>query len=54
MEARALAFHEALRRAFLTIATAEPQRCRVIAAGQAIEAVEAEVWRHVEPLIEPV
>jgi dTMP kinase len=44
-EAKGLAFHERLRGGFLAIARAEPQRCRVIDAGQPIDAVEAAVWQ---------
>jgi len=42
-----LAFHERLRRGFLEIARAAPERCRVIDARGSIAAVEAEVRRTV-------
>lgn len=46
-EAKGAAFHAALREAFLSIARAEPSRCKVIDASQPVEAVEAAVWGHV-------
>jgi dTMP kinase len=42
------AFHGQLRQAFLEIARAEPARCVVIDASQDQEAVEADIWAHVE------
>jgi dTMP kinase len=48
-EARDIAFHHALRAAFLKIAEAEPGRCVVIDAGWPADAVAADVWRAVEP-----
>ncbi len=42
-----LAFHERLRRGFLEIARAAPERCRVIDARSSIAEVEAEVRRTV-------
>ena len=42
-EAKGLAFHEKLRRAFLDIAAREPDRCVVIDAAHAVDAVEAAV-----------
>ena len=47
-ESKGLAFHERLRRAFQTIAAAEPDRCATIDAAASIEAVEAAVWAAVE------
>jgi dTMP kinase len=41
-ERKGLAFHEKLKRGFLDIAKAEPQRCKVVDAGQSVE----EVWSH--------
>ncbi|AWZ00539.1 thymidylate kinase [Rhodobiaceae bacterium] len=38
------AFHEALRQAFLDIATDEPQRCKVIDATADINAVQQAIW----------
>ncbi|WP_414470989.1 dTMP kinase [Microvirga sp. M2] len=39
-----LAFHRALRQAFLAIARAAPQRCAVIDADQSADEVEAAIW----------
>lgn len=47
-EARPLSFHERLRDGFLVIATAEPERCVVIDALEAQEAVATQVWAAVE------
>jgi dTMP kinase len=47
-EGKGRAFHKRLRQAFLDIAGREPARCVVIAAGAALGAVEAAVWRAVE------
>ncbi|MFN3890373.1 MAG: dTMP kinase [Beijerinckiaceae bacterium] len=43
-EAEAQSFHEALRRAFLDIAAAEPGRCAVVDGSAAPEAVEEAIW----------
>ena len=50
-ERKGLAFHQRLREGFLAIARAEPHRCRVIDADNSIEAVAAQAWRAVEPLL---
>jgi dTMP kinase len=47
-EKRDLEFHERLRQGFLTIAKAEPRRCKVIDGTAPQQAVAAEVWAHVE------
>ncbi|ODT88143.1 dTMP kinase [Phenylobacterium sp. SCN 70-31] len=47
-ESKGLAFHQRLRKAFQTIAAAEPDRCATIDAAASIEAVEAAVWAAVE------
>ncbi len=47
-EAEGLAFHEALRKAFLDIAAGEPGRCEVIDGSGDADAVEAAVWAVVE------
>ncbi|WP_134499656.1 dTMP kinase [Microvirga pakistanensis] len=39
-----LSFHQSLRRAFLAIAKAAPQRCAVINADQSADEVEAAIW----------
>ncbi|MFN3931224.1 MAG: dTMP kinase [Brevundimonas sp.] len=47
-ESKGLAFHERLRRGFLDIAAAHPDRCVVIDADGDQDAVEARVWAAVE------
>jgi len=39
-----MAFHERLREGFRAIAAAEPERCALIDATAAMDAVEAAVW----------
>ena len=46
-EARALAFHTALRAAYAAIAAAEPARCVTIDAALVVEAIAAAVWQAV-------
>ena len=46
-EARGATFHESLRQAFLTLANAEPGRCRLIDATGSREAVQAKVMQSV-------
>jgi dTMP kinase len=48
-ESKGVAFHDRLRTAFLEIAAAEPDRCAVIDATAALDAVETAVWAAVEP-----
>jgi len=43
-EREGLAFHDALRHAFLSIARAEPERCVVIDAGAGEDEVAAAIW----------
>ena len=45
-------FHKQVADAFRMIATAEPERCRLIDAGGTPEAVEDRLWREVSPLVE--
>jgi dTMP kinase len=52
-EAEPIAFHRTLRRAFLDIAAAEPQRCAVIDALKSEDEVEAEIWAVVEARLHP-
>ena len=52
-ESEGLPFHETLRRAFLDIAAAEPERCVVIDAGESEEAVAAAIWAAVESRLDP-
>jgi dTMP kinase len=47
-ESKGLEFHERLRRGFLAIAAAHPERCVVIDADGDQETVEARVWAAVE------
>ncbi len=46
-ESEGLEFHQTLRRAFLAIAEAEPERCAVIAAGGFEDAVARAIWAEV-------
>jgi len=43
-ESKGMVFHERLREGFREIATAEPERCALIDATAAMDAVEAAVW----------
>ena len=52
-EAEGLEFHETLRRAFLDIAAAEPERCVVIDALQGEQEVAVAVWSAVEARLDP-
>jgi dTMP kinase len=52
-EAEALAFHQTLRRAFLDIARAEPQRCAVIDGLKSQKDVAADIWATVEARLDP-
>jgi dTMP kinase len=47
-ESKGVAFHTRLREAFRAIAAAEPERCVLIDATGAMDAVAAAVWRAVE------
>ncbi|AXE64246.1 dTMP kinase [Hyphomonas sp. CACIAM 19H1] len=51
-ERRPDAFHEAVRAAFLAIAQAEPERCRLIDAGQTPEGVLAAAWAEIGSLVD--
>ncbi|GAA0869962.1 dTMP kinase [Brevundimonas basaltis] len=50
-ESKGLEFHQRLRRGFLDIADAHPERCVVIDADGDQDAVEARVWAAVEALL---
>jgi dTMP kinase len=50
-ERRPDAFHEAVRLAFLDIAKAEPERCRVIDAGMTPEGVLQAAWKTLRALL---
>jgi dTMP kinase len=52
-ESEGLPFHQTLRRAFLAIAAAEPGRCVVIDADQAVDAVADSIWSTVEARLDP-
>ena len=52
-EAEGLEFHETLRRAFLEIAAAEPERCAVIDALKTEREVSAAIWSTVETRLDP-
>lgn len=51
-ERRPDAFHEAVRAAFLAIAQAEPERCRLIDAGQTPDGVLDAAWAEIGPLVD--
>lgn len=51
-ERRPDTFHEAVRAAFLTLAKAEPQRCRLIDAGAPPEVVAAAAWEEISSLMD--
>lgn len=48
-EGQDIQLHEKLRRAFLALATSEPERCAVIMADLSPERIEEQIWRIVEP-----
>ncbi len=52
-EAEGLEFHETLRRAFLDIAAAEPERCVVVDALKSEEEVAEAIWSVVEERLDP-
>ncbi len=52
-DAQSLAKHEIIRKGFLRIAAAEPQRCAVIDAAQDADAVAAAIWRTVVERLAP-
>jgi dTMP kinase len=52
MEEADRSFFERVEEGYLAISAAEPQRVKVLDATQSIELVGAEVWKHVEQLLE--
>jgi len=52
-EAEGVEYHEMLRRAFLEIAAAEPQRCVVVDARKSEEEVANAIWSAVEQRLDP-
>jgi len=52
-ESEGLFFHETLRRAFLAIAEAEPERCVVIDAASDENTVADAIWSAVESRLDP-
>jgi dTMP kinase len=52
-EAEQLDFHEKLRRAYLALAEAEPERCVVVDASVQKKDVAAQVWKVVNARLEP-
>jgi dTMP kinase len=50
-EREALAFHRKIRKGYLKLASAEPERWLVIDAGQSKAAIAAIIWRRVSRLI---
>jgi dTMP kinase len=53
-EAEIVEFHQKLRQAFLAIAAAEPDRCIVIDASEAKEAVARKIWNAVGARLDPL
>jgi dTMP kinase len=51
LEAEAAAFHESVRRAFLDMAAAEPERFLVVDASRSVDGVAAEIRRALSPLV---
>ncbi len=51
LEAEALEFHDRVRKGYLQLAREEPHRFQIIDATQSEEAITAEIWARVEPLI---
>lgn len=51
LEAEALEFHDRVRKGYLQLAREEPHRFQIIDATQSEEAIAAEIWTRVEPLI---
>lgn len=52
-ERQALEFHQRVRSEFLAIAASEPERCKVVRAGDAVDVVESAIWSAVESHLEP-
>ena len=52
-KAEGIGFHRILRRAYLDIAAAEPERCAVIDALKSEDEVEADIWAAVEARLDP-
>jgi dTMP kinase len=52
-EAEDVEFHDKLREAYLALAAAEPERCVIVDAGTAKEAVAKRVWDTVNARLEP-
>lgn len=51
LEQAGQAFHERVRAGYLAIVAREPERVKLVARSS-VEQVAAEVWRHVEPLLQ--
>lgn len=52
MEEKTLAYHQAVRRGYLELAAASPERWLVIDADQSIEAIHQAIWARVWPLVQ--
>ncbi|HMK71546.1 MAG TPA: dTMP kinase [Xanthobacteraceae bacterium] len=52
-EAETIDFHERLRRAYLALATAEPERCVVVDASAPKEKAARQIWKAVKSRFEP-
>lgn len=51
LDSEAIAFHERVRRGYLSLARRAPRRIAVVPAGGTIEQTEATIWRRLEPLL---
>lgn len=51
LERETVAFHERVRRGYLEIAAAEPDRFRIVRVDRSIDEVHAEIWGHVAALL---
>lgn len=52
LDMEAKEFHEQVRKAYLSLAKEDTKRWRIIDANQAVDAVEADVWKAIQPILE--
>jgi dTMP kinase len=50
-ERKGLAFHQSLREGFCALPQIDPDRCKLVDASQSVDAVNADIWKYVEPLL---
>lgn len=53
IEQRPREYHEAVRRNYLAQASEQPDKYRIIRAGQTVEQVHEQIWQAVSPLLNP-